>query len=258
MGHPRRHYEPGFVWHLTQRCHDRKFLFQYATHRKRWTELLYDAQDRHDVPILNFTVTSNHIHLLVVAPEDRDGIPKMMQLISSRIAKEYNRGHTRSGAFWEGRYRATAVESGEHLVGCCVYIDLNMVRAGVVNHPREWEHSGYHEIVRPKKRYRLVNRDELIRLMAMKGIPDFAAHYNGWIREKIATGKMGRESMWSTELAVGSESFVKYVKKNLLDLSLEEGSRTTWKEQPAGYGEEGAEASNELPWEVYGESEIWE
>jgi len=34
---------------------------------------------------------------------------------------------------------ATAIESGDHLLRCIVYIDLNMVRAGVVNHPSDWD-----------------------------------------------------------------------------------------------------------------------
>jgi len=41
----------------------------------------------------------------------------------------------RKGAFWEDRYHATAVEKERHLIRCMIYIDLNMVRAGVVDHP---------------------------------------------------------------------------------------------------------------------------
>ncbi|MBW2072302.1 MAG: hypothetical protein JRI89_13745 [Deltaproteobacteria bacterium] len=47
---------------------------------------------------------------------------------------------------------ATAVESGEHLLRCIVYIDLNMVRAGVVNHPSQWSFCGYREIQEPRRK----------------------------------------------------------------------------------------------------------
>ena len=60
-----------------------------------------------------------------------------------RSAQEYNQRKARHGAFWEDRYHATAVEVDEHLHRCLVYIDLNMVRAGVVTHPSNWAHSGY-------------------------------------------------------------------------------------------------------------------
>jgi putative transposase len=73
-------------------------------------------------------------------------IPKSMQLIAGRTAQAYNQRKKRKGAFWEDRYHATAIEAEKHLLRCLVYIDLNMVRAGVVNHPSEWPFSGFHEI----------------------------------------------------------------------------------------------------------------
>jgi len=57
-----------------------------------------------------------------------------MKLVAGRTVQEYNQRKARKGAYWEDRYHATAVESGEHLARCMVYIDTNMVRAGVVSH----------------------------------------------------------------------------------------------------------------------------
>jgi hypothetical protein len=65
-------------------------------------------------------------------------IPKSIQLIAGRTGREYNQRKSRKGAFWEDRYHATAVKTGNHLTRCLAYIDLNMVRAGVVRHPSEW------------------------------------------------------------------------------------------------------------------------
>jgi len=72
-------------------------------------------------------VTSNHIHLLVV-DSDKDVIPNSLQLIAGRTAQEFNKRKKRKGAFCDDRYHATVIESGEHLLRCIVYIDLNMVR----------------------------------------------------------------------------------------------------------------------------------
>ena len=121
---------------------------------------LFEAKKRYGLIILNFIVTSNHIHLLVSDAGDRLTIARSMQLIAGRTAQEFNQRKNRNGAFWQDRYHATAVESGEHLRQCIVYIDMNMVRAGIVNHPSLWEFSGYHEIQKPKKRYALINRAE--------------------------------------------------------------------------------------------------
>jgi REP-associated tyrosine transposase len=75
--------------------------------------------------------------------------------------QEYNQRKDRQGAFWEDRYHATAIEAAEHLHRCLVYIDLNMVRAGMVSHPGEWAHSGYREIEEPPKRYAVIDLEGL-------------------------------------------------------------------------------------------------
>ena len=61
-----------------------------------------------------------------------------MQLLSGCVAREYNRRKVRKGAFWEDRYHATAVATDEHLVQCLIYVDLNMVRTGGVDHLGDW------------------------------------------------------------------------------------------------------------------------
>ncbi|GAB6057151.1 transposase [Desulfonatronum parangueonense] len=148
MGYPLRFFVPGYVWHITHRCHNRDFLLDYAWYLDLWVKWLQEGRARYDVPILNFSVTSNHFHLLVVGPEDREAIPRMMQLVASRVGATFNKRRGRKGAFWEKRYHATGVKTDEYLARCSLYIDLNMNRAGVVDHPRTWKHCGYHEIVK--------------------------------------------------------------------------------------------------------------
>jgi putative transposase len=88
--------------------------------------------------------------LLVADDKSRGVIADSIKLIAGRTGQEFNQRKARKGAFWEDRYHATAIEDGDHLKKCIVYIDLNMVRAGVVKHPSEWPYSGYNEIQQPK------------------------------------------------------------------------------------------------------------
>jgi len=129
MPRANRHHIPGQIWHITHRCHQREFLFKFAKDRKRWLHWLFEAKKRYGLSILNYMVTSNHIHLLVVDDES-NSISKSIQLVAGRTAQEYNHRKRRKGAYWEDRFHATAIESGEHLMRCLVYIDMNMVRAG--------------------------------------------------------------------------------------------------------------------------------
>ena len=60
-----RHYIPGYVWHITHRCHKREFLLKFQKDRNTWLKWLFQAKKRYGLKVLNYTVTSNHIHLLV-------------------------------------------------------------------------------------------------------------------------------------------------------------------------------------------------
>jgi putative transposase len=86
--------------------------------------------------------------------------------VAGRTGQEYNQRKDRKGAFWEDRYHATAIESGEHLLRCIVYIDLNMVRAGIVDHPSQWPFCGYNEIQAPRRKNVLINYEKLRELAA--------------------------------------------------------------------------------------------
>ncbi len=128
-----------------------EFLLKFSRDRNRWFELLFKAKQRYGLDVLNYIATSNHIHLLVSDNGNRDTIPKSMQLVAGQVGQEYNRRKKRHGAYWEDRYHATAIENDTHLVKCLTYIDMNMVRTGVIQHPSEWKWSGYNEIQNQKQ-----------------------------------------------------------------------------------------------------------
>jgi len=112
MARAKRHYIPGCIWHITHRCHKREFLLGFSKDRHRYLQWLYQARKRYGLTILNYMVTSNHIHLLVADDGGRDAIPNSMQLVAGRTGQEYNQRKDRKGAYWEDRYHATAIESG--------------------------------------------------------------------------------------------------------------------------------------------------
>ncbi len=142
MPRAHRYFLPNHIWHITHRCHQRAFLLKFARDRRRWRQWLFEATKRFRLCVLDYVVTSNHIHLLV-RDQGRGEIADAMQLITGRTAQEYNQRKGRQGAFWEDRYHATAVDTEGYLARCLVYIDLNMVRAGAVAHPRDWDAGGY-------------------------------------------------------------------------------------------------------------------
>ncbi len=131
------------------------------------------------VEILGFCLMGNHFHILVrMFPEhkftDKDilnryvdfygderifaeglvsslreklsSLSEFMREIKVNFARFYNRRHHRRGYFWGDRFKSVIVENGETLINCLAYIDLNPLRAGIVELPEQyrWNSLGYH------------------------------------------------------------------------------------------------------------------
>ncbi len=185
---------------MRDRCRDQRWLFE--------------AKKRFGFSVLDCLMTSNHIHLLV-KDTGSNVIAQSMQLIAGRTAQEYNQRKGKRGAFWEDRYHATAIEIDEHLHRCVVYIDLNMVRAGVVNHPGQWNESGFCEIQEPPKRYAIIDLRALSELCGFGELADFQRAQRQWIEEALEGAPAVRDDRWSEAIAVGSLAFVETVKNDL-------------------------------------------
>ena len=212
MARAKRHSIPGQIWHITHRCHKREFLLKFEKDRKRWLQWLLEAKRRFGLIILNYAVTSNHVHLLVADDADREVIPNSMRLVAGRTGQEFNQRKKRKGAFWEDRYHATAIEDGDHLLRCIVYIDLNMVRAGAVSHPSQWSYCGYTEIQQPKRKNVLICYERLRQLLGFDTYERLKMAHKEWAEALLDKGNNCRDDKWTRSVAVGSANFVENIK----------------------------------------------
>jgi putative transposase len=190
MARAKRHCIPGQIWQLTHRCHKREFLLKLARDQRRWRQWRYESKRRSGLIILNDTVASNHIHLLGAANQGRNTIPDSLRLIAGRTGQEFNQRKNCKGIFGEDRDHATAIESGAHLLRCMVYIDLNMVRAGGVNHPSEWPFSGYNEIPKRRRKYVLINDQRLRKPAGFGSYQDLRINHRRWVEASLLTRRM--------------------------------------------------------------------
>ena len=200
---------------------------------------LFEAKRRYGLCVLNYVVTSNHIHLLV-KDTAKDVISRSLQLIAGRTGQEYNNRKSRKGAYWEDRYHATAIESESHLFKCLVYMDLNMVRAGVVNHPKKWAHCGYQEIQKPPKRYRIIDTNVLMKYCDVVSLEAFQNLHRNWVEDELQLEPTRMEGRWTQSIAVGSKLFIDQVYKALGVMGkhrniIEDGSSCCIKESYSPY-----------------------
>ena len=70
-----------------------------------------------------------------------------MKLVKQRFSIWFNRSHRRYGTLWSERFKSVLVESGRALQATSAYIDLNCVRARLVDDPKDYRFCGYAEAV---------------------------------------------------------------------------------------------------------------
>lgn len=85
---------------------------------------------------------TNHVHLLLT-PTYENRISKLMQVLERYYVPYFNYNYRRTGTLWEGRYKASLIDTEHYLFRCMCYIELNPVRAGMVKHPAEYPWSSY-------------------------------------------------------------------------------------------------------------------
>ncbi len=134
---------PGQPQHVIQRGNNRDVIFVRDEDYHFYLEKLNDACKKYDCDVHAYILMTNHVHLLIT-PHTKNGISKVMQSIGRYYVQYFNYTYGRTGTLWEGRYKATLIDSDGYLLTCSRYIELNSVRAQMVNHPSEYPWSSYH------------------------------------------------------------------------------------------------------------------
>ena len=133
---------PGQPQHVIQRGNNRDVIFVSDEDYKFYLEKLAAACERFDCKLHAYVLMTNHVHLLMT-PEREDGTSKVMQSVGRYYVQYFNHQYKRTGTLWEGRYKATLLDSESYLLTCSRYIELNPVRAGMVEYPSDYPWSSY-------------------------------------------------------------------------------------------------------------------
>lgn len=128
--------------HIIQRGNNRSACFHADADYRTYLTWLEQYAMESQCDLHAFVLMTNHVHLLVT-PNSTHGVSKMMKSLGQRYAQYINRTYQRSGTLWEGRFKSCVVGEEAYLLGCYRYIELNPVRANIVQHPTDYEWSSY-------------------------------------------------------------------------------------------------------------------
>jgi len=142
MPRKRRFYLPGVPAHVIQRGNNRQAVFFSDDDYRAYLGWLKAGTVQHGCTIHAYVLMTNHVHLLVT-PEARDSISRTIQYVGRRYVTYVNHQYGRSGTLWEGRHKGSIISSDAYLLICSRYIELNPVRAGMVEVPGGYLWSSY-------------------------------------------------------------------------------------------------------------------
>ncbi len=142
MARTTRCFVPGHALHIVQRGNNRSICFVDDADRVVYLGMLAELAGETRCAVHAYVLMGNHVHMLVT-PESPNAPSSLMQRIGMRFAAYVNRRHRRTGTLWEGRFRSSVVETDDYVASCHRYIELNPVRAGIVERPDEYRWSSH-------------------------------------------------------------------------------------------------------------------
>jgi len=195
----------GVPQHIIQRGNNRQICFGGEEDMKAYLNWLKEFSKKYNVDVHAWVLMTNHVHISCT-PQDERAIRRMMQSIGRMYVRYYNYTYQRTGTLWEDRFKASLVQSERYLLELYRYIELNPVRADMVDDPAEYSWSSYAcnglgiktELQTPHSEYLSLGKTKEKRLENYRAL--FKAHVNAALLKGI------RESV-NKGLALGSDRF---------------------------------------------------
>lgn len=172
-----RYFIPNLPQHVVARGIDRQAVFFEEQDYQLYRQALHKAATDCQCQVHAYVLMTNHVHLLVTPAQERS-LSLMMQAMGRNYVQRLNARYERTGTLWEGRYKASLVQTDFYLLACQRYIELNPVRAGMVAAPGEYPYSSYGHhalgkqdpLLTPHTSYLRLHHDQSARLRAYRAL----------------------------------------------------------------------------------------
>jgi putative transposase len=183
MPRKRRFYQPGVPVHVFQRGHNKEPIFFDEKDYLAYLRFLKASADALKCLIHAYVLMTNHVHLLMT-PKASNDISRLLQGIGRRFVPYINKTYQRRGGLWEGRHKGHILEAEDYFLICMRYIELNPVRAGMVEHPAQYRWSSYaanargidNAIIQPHKLYLSLGKTPVVRQAAYRELFETPIH----------------------------------------------------------------------------------
>jgi putative transposase len=168
---------PGVALHVIQRGNNRSACFLQDGDYLTYLAYLRHLSTKYQCDVHAYCLMTNHVHLLLT-PNESEGCGLFMRDLGRCYVGYFNRRHGRTGTLWEGRFRSSLVESAHYVLACYRYIELNPVRASMVDAPERfaWSSHGVNagmradRLIKPHCEFLALGADDATRQDAYRGL----------------------------------------------------------------------------------------
>lgn len=144
----------GCFAHIYSRALEKRFIFQDSDDFELFRDLMLKTKHERNYSIFHYCLMNTHFHM-VVRIHNLEEFSKGLKELKQEYTKKFNFKHERQGPVWWGRFGSQLIESEKYLYACGLYVEMNPVKAGMVNKAEDWEYSS-------SKHYFLGEKDEMI------------------------------------------------------------------------------------------------
>lgn len=196
----------GIPWHIIQRGNNRSTCFFAEQDHRYYLKTLTEQSALHGCNIHAYCLMTNHVHLLLT-PDTAEAPSLMMKNLGQRYVQYVNATYGRSGTLWEGRFKSCLAQDEGYALCCYRYIELNPVRAGMVENPGDYYWSSFRcnalgtssELLSPHSHYLALGKTKVDRC---RKYVELVSHQ--LMEDEISEIRLATQG----NHAIGSESFI--------------------------------------------------
>jgi putative transposase len=205
---------PGYPRHLCIRGVDGMDCFRTDKDFHVFIRYLREVLARGGCSLNAFVLMTNHAHFLAT-PTEPGVLPRIMQSVGTRYARYFNAVHGRTGPLFGSRYWASLIETEPYFFTTMRYIELNPVRAQMVDGPGRYPWSSYLHNTGGERREELTFHDEFLNLGRTPA--DCARRWAAFVDQGIADDELARlRKQFNRNRPLGSDRFLgQFSRKNV-------------------------------------------
>lgn len=190
------------AYHILTRGNNRQDVFKGEKDYQKYLELLLQYKERYRFKLYHYVLMRNHVHLVLETVDRGGSLAEIMKGINLSYAQYYKGRYRHIGHFWQDRYKSILVSKDKYLLACGSYVELNPVRAKIVEAPRDYKWSSYNAYAYGKKDT-IVDEHPIYKQLS-EDIAERRKKYRefvkGFLKEKNAMkGDMNRRVVYGSE-----------------------------------------------------------